>query len=521
MFKMKNVKWVFASVFVLFLVGCGNQVSNAMPKIQKTEDVGDLKAGILQSNDVTFLYNKRTGQLQFLNAYPNYKFSFYYSKWDEYEAFNTQNTDEVKACIYVDELKNVYKPCTGKDNNPLFEISRNDVIIILEELRKQIKYEFKSAGNNIEKLEDLQAKFLITIGYKEVIKRAAFFDLFHKLYGLYLKDGTSQSYLNLYLMLVSESAVTYYLFNPDGTLKSKEKRMLKDPTKYLRLASKYAKTKSQREKIKEVISADKYRVYGDMVKSSKNIAGYEKYLTNAGVKKDKMISENYAELKGYKENLTLTEFSKSDYYKHVLSQDDPDILTGHNGNDYFLKLDYDIVINHIPQTKTFNYTFTAECQYIKTITSTENLGFMELSMADSKNVTRKIYTCKPKGKDKAKIQRMLSKIHGGKYLRKVNNDLLNRTWTKKVFVGKTYNRSTYKAPVSTTISNTSTQKISSNQGCVYKNGYVVCDGIKIGSVWCGINCTGNCLKGYIYGSSDDRFGDKDRAIQGIISRCKK
>ena len=100
--------------------------------------------------------------------------------------------------------------------------------------------------------------------------------------------------------------------------------------------------------------------------------------------------------------------------------------------------------------------------------------------------------------------------------------ILNKApWIKYEVIGKTYNKATYKAPVSTNISNTSTQKISSNKGCAYKNGYVVCDGRKIGSVWCGINCTANCLKGYIYGSSDDRFGDKDRAIQGIISRCKK
>ena len=199
----------------------------------------------------------------------------------------------------------------------------------------------------------------------------------------------------------------------------------------------------------------------------------------------------------------------------MLSQDNPDISTGYNGNDYFIKLNYYIGPS---QTKTFNYNFNAECKYIKTVTSTENLGFMELSMADSKNVTRKIYTCKPKGKDKSKIKQMLSEIHGGKYLKKVNNDLLNRTWTKKVFTGKTYNRSTYKAPVST---NTQNQKKSSNKGCIYKRGYVVCDGRKVGSVWCGINCTANCLKGYIYGSSDDRFGDKDKAIQGVISRCKK
>jgi len=61
---------------------------------------------------------------------------------------------------------------------------------------------------------------------------------------------------------------------------------------------------------------------------------------------------------------------------------------------------------------------------------------------------------------------------------------------------------------------------SAHAGCQYKDGYVVCDGSKIASIWCGINCTSNCLKGYNYGSSDDRYPNKDKAIQGS-GRCKK
>jgi len=58
-------------------------------------------------------------------------------------------------------------------------------------------------------------------------------------------------------------------------------------------------------------------------------------------------------------------------------------------------------------------------------------------------------------------------------------------------------------------------------GCHLKNGDVVCDGKTIASVWCGINCKAYCKKGYRYGNSNEKYGDKKRAAEAAVNKCKR
>jgi hypothetical protein len=190
---------------------------------------------------------------------------------------------------------------------------------------------------------------------------------------------------------------------------------------------------------------DAKRHFSKTVNSRQDIPKFIKYQKNKGLNNISDYYFAFLTLPDFGRNVTMSNYFNSLEYKYVLKNIKPTCVAKGNKDSFYVATMY-------MDRKVFKYDFPIHCQYKRSTTKLKNLGFFEVvgtgGMAESKNVSYDVYSCSPRKSDVRKIKQFEKRL-GTKEFSKV---LAQAPWEKYVYTGKTYNKATYRPPVSSSSS---------------------------------------------------------------------
>ncbi len=201
---------------------------------------------------------------------------------------------------------------------------------------------------------------------------------------------------------------------------------------------------------------DAKRHFSKTVNSRQDIPKFIKYQKNKGLNNISDYYFAFLTLPDFGRNVTMSNYFNTLEYKYVLKNIKPTCVAKGNKDSFYIATMY-------MDRKVFKYDFPIHCQYKRSTTKLKNLGFFEVfgtgGMAESKNVSYDVYSCSPRKSDVRKIKQFEKRL-GTKEFSKV---LAQAPWEKYVYTGKTYNKATYRPPVSSSSSeNVNTSSSSGN-----------------------------------------------------------
>jgi len=193
-------------------------------------------------------------------------------------------------------------------------------------------------------------------------------------------------------------------------------------------------------KISSVSDLDKTyldTIYYHYVKSLSGLKLFSKYTKKIDRYKKKTYYKKMVHLKGFGDNLTISNFLNSIEYQNVLKNIDLKVGAEHDGKKYFLIIKF--------FDKEINLDGEANCKYERRSSSTEDLGFLEGmgnaitgGKVKNKTIYENIYKCAPHSGDLNKIKEIDLKLTSG--TSNYNWIKSKSGWTYKEYAGEDYNK---------------------------------------------------------------------------------
>jgi len=433
------------------LTGCANNESFETIKIN-TKDSTEF-INILSRAQIMFAITKKTGKVKFLEAL-RYDTDYYddEKEWKENVVGYGNKSDVILGCIDVDEYnmfggKGLYRNCRSNNEYKLTDVSKIDMIKVLHGVRYDINKEYEKSKNNIVKAEKLLSKFHLSPTEVDTLQ----IQLIHHLEAYYKQHKSSTNYFKLHNLIYNYYSA-FYTTDWDKKSEANKKYQKNRQHQYLIKAYQLSTDKREKEMIRNMaMSYSDFLGFDNFVDSSNDVDGYKAFLKYFGIKANQKMIRHHSEVYYYLDNKsgkldidTIDKLLKSSYYRNVLMHKTPNVSTGYSNEEYYFQLKYN-VSNEIMKYK---YAFKPVCKYLKTTTQVEDLGFFEVfgtgGMAESKNVTYKVYSCNLKQSDRKKIISFENKLGIDDFSKVLNT----APWTKYVPIAKSYNKSTYIPPAS-------------------------------------------------------------------------